>query len=94
MSRSYFGKAFKDEQGRIFIEEEKKIEVLWKMSVLPANTKVGLKERDVYQCPQCNHFIMLDTDTRRSNESAGDRIVRYGYNYCYRCGYQNIIERD
>lgn len=94
MSRSYFGKAFKDEQGRIFIEEEKKIEVLWKIPLLLANTKVELKERDVYQCPQCNHFIVLDIDTRYLNGSAEDRIIRYGYNYCYRCGHQNIIERD
>ena len=94
MSRSYFGKAFKDEQGRIFIEAEKKIEVLWKMSVLPADTKVGLKERDVYQCPQCKYFIMLNTDTRHLDEFAEDRIIRYGYNYCHRCGHQNIIERE
>jgi DNA-directed RNA polymerase subunit RPC12/RpoP len=94
MSRTYFGKAFKDEQGRIFIEEEKKIEVLWKISLFPADTEVGFKVRDVYQCPQCNHFIMMNIDARHFNESAEDRIIRYGYNYCHRCGHQNIIERD
>jgi DNA-directed RNA polymerase subunit RPC12/RpoP len=94
MSKTYFGKAFKDDQGRIFIEAEKKIEVLWKISLLPANTKVGLKERDVYQCPQCNYMVMMNIDTRHLNESVEDRIIRYGYNYCHRCGHQNIIERD
>ena len=94
MSRSYFGKAFKDEQGRIFIEEEKKIEVLWKISRRDADKKYKIKEADIYKCPKCGHLIMINTDTRELGETAEDRIIRYGYNYCYRCGHQNIIERD
>lgn len=94
MSRSYFGKAFKDEQGRIFIEEEKKIEVLWRISTKEADKKHQIKEADIYQCPQCKLTIVMNTDTRELWETAEDRIIRYGYNYCHRCGHQNIIERD
>lgn len=94
MSKTYFGKAFKDEQGRIFIEEEKKIEVLWKISIGKANKKYQIKESDIYQCPHCSRIIVLNTDTRELEETAEDRIIRYGYNYCHRCGHQNIIERD
>lgn len=94
MSRSYFGKAFKDEQGRIFIEEEKKIEVLWKISTREADKKRQIKEADIYRCPQCNRIIVMNIDTRFPNETAEDRIIRYGHNYCHRCGHQNIIERD
>ena len=94
MSRTYFGKAFKDEQGRIFIEAEKKMEVLWKISTRGADKKYKIKEADIYQCPQCNRIIVINTDTRLLDETAEDRIIRYGYNYCYRCGHQNIVERE
>lgn len=93
MSRSYFGKAFKDEQGRIFIEEEKKIEVLWKISTREADKKHQIKEANIYKCPKCGRLVVIDTDTRGLGETAEDRIIRYGYNYCPRCGHQNIIER-
>lgn len=94
MDKIYFGKAFKDEQGRIFIEEEKKIEVLWKISRRYADKTNKIKEADIYKCPECNHFIIMHTDTRYLDETAEDRIIRYGYNYCYRCGHQNIIEKN
>lgn len=94
MDKIYFGKAFKDEQGRIFIEEEKKIEVLWKISQNSANEEYNIKETDVYRCPECNYHIVMNTDTRYFNETAEDRIIRYGYNYCHRCGHQNIIEKN
>lgn len=94
MSRSYFGKAFKDEQGRIFIEEEKKTEVLWKISTRAADKKYKIKEADIYQCPHCSRIIVMNTDTRFPDETAEDRIIRCGYNYCHRCGHHNIIERE
>lgn len=94
MSRIYFGKAFKDEQGRIFIEEEKKIEVLWEISKRYSDRKCKIKDADIYKCPECNCFITLNIDTRYLDETAEDRIIRYGYNYCHRCGHQNIIEKN
>lgn len=94
MSKIYFGKAFKDEQGRIFIETEKKMKVLWEISQRDADKKHKIKEADIYKCPKCGRIIMINTDTRELEETAEDRIIRYGYNYCYRCGHQNIIERD
>lgn len=94
MSKTYFGKAFKDEQGRIFIETEKKMKVLWEISRRDADKKYKIKEADIYKCPKCGRFIMINIDTRELEETAEDRIIRYGYNYCYRCGHQNIIERD
>ena len=86
-------KAFKDEQGRIFIEEEKKIEVLWKIRTREADKKHQIKEADIYQCPRCSRIIVMNTDTRELGETAEDRIIRYNYNYCHRCGHQNIIEK-
>jgi len=94
MSKIYFGKAFKDEQGRIFIETEKKMKVLWEISQREANKKYKIKEADIYKCPKCGQIIMINTDTRELEETAEDRIIRYRYNYCYRCGHQNIIERE
>jgi hypothetical protein len=94
MDKIYFGKAFKDKQGRIFIEEEKKIEVLWEISRRYADKVCKTKDADIYKCPECNYVIIINTDTRYLDETAEDRIIRYEYNYCHRCGHQNIIEKN
>ena len=87
--KRYVGKIYLDKDNIPHTEFDSTNLVSWKNGFI---TKSDDKRYYSLICPHCNTFMATSITTDKSVQDLIDWTIRRGFNYCYKCGRENVTK--
>lgn len=87
--KRYIGKIYLDKDNIPHTEFDSTNLVSWKNGFI---TKPNDKQYYSLICPHCNTFMSTSIIADKPKQDLIDWIIRKGFNYCYKCGHENVTK--